>query len=333
MIDEDRTMQLFLYTSDELVSGSHKPVVIVCEGCGTPRVVQRRRHKEADLCVGCALIKRWDAPGARERQGAIVTKRYEDPLERAKTSIAIKKAYENPELREIQGARISRVWSDPDLRARQSVTQKKRWEDPILREQKSVESKKVWSDPELREKARDRGVKRYEDPAVRERASIASKKMWESTELREKASLRMTKRYEDPVEREKTSLCTTKRYEDPVEREKASAIQQGISYDEWEGFAKHQPYCPRFNEACRESNREKYDRRCFLSGTTEMENEQKLSVHHIDMNKDQGCDGHTWKLVPLCRKWHGRVHTSLWLARIQYLLAYVWNPGRTNVVS
>lgn len=317
MIDEDRTMQLFLYTSDELVSGSHKPVVVVCEGCGTPRVVQRRRHKEADLCVGCALIKRWDASGARERQGAIVTKRYEDPLERAKTSIAIKKAYdETPELRVIQLKRTKRTWSDPDLRERQSVTQKKRWEDPILREQRSVLSKKMWSDPELRDKARERGVKRFEDPAERERTSIAMKRVWESTELREKASLRMTQRFEDPVEREKTS-----------------AASQGIPYDEWEGFAMNSPYCPKFDEACRESNREKYDRRCFLSDITEEKNGKKLSVHHIDMNKQQGCDGYAWKLVPLSVKWHNRVHTSLWMARIQYLLTYVWNPGRNNVVS
>ena len=116
-------------------------------------------------------------------------------------------------------------------------------------------------------------------------------------------------------------------------RRKSSATRQGIPYDEWEGFATDSPYCPKFNEVCRESNREKYDRRCFLSDITEEKNGKKLSVHHIDMNKQQGCDGYAWKLVPLSVKWHNRVHTSLWMARIQYLLTHVWNPGRSNVVS
>ena len=105
---------------------------------------------------------------------------------------------------------------------------------------------------------------------------------------------------------------------------KMSAVQQGISYDEWEGFAKSQLYCPKFNESCKESNRMKYGRRCFLTGLPEAENGQKLSVHHCDMNKQQGCDGHRWRLVPLCRAWHGRTHNETWEARIGYLLENVW---------
>ena len=116
-------------------------------------------------------------------------------------------------------------------------------------------------------------------------------------------------------------------------RRRQSATHQGIPYDEWEGFAMNSPYCPKFDEACKESNREKYDRCCFLSGMTEEENGKKLSVHHVDMNKTQGCDGHAWKLVPLAAKLHSISHTPTWIARIQYLLEHVWNPGRSNVVS
>lgn len=106
---------------------------------------------------------------------------------------------------------------------------------------------------------------------------------------------------------------------------KMSAAQQGIPYDEWESFAKSQLYCPKFNEGCKESNRMKYGRRCFLTGLPEAENGQKLSVHHCDMNKQQGCDGHRWRLVPLCRAWHGRTHNETWESRIGYLLEHVWS--------
>ena len=121
-----------------------------------------------------------------------------------------------------------------------------------------------------------------------------------------------------------TDVCIQCAAMDIKKRRKHSARMQGIPYDEWESFAIDSPYCPKFNEACRESNREKYDRRCFLSDITEEKNGKKLSVHHIDMDKTQGCDGHTWKLVPLSAKWHARAHTQTWVARIQYLLTRVW---------
>ena len=114
-------------------------------------------------------------------------------------------------------------------------------------------------------------------------------------------------------------------------RQHISATLQGITYDEWENFAKDQPYCPLFNEECRESNREKYDRKCFICGLPEEENitstgkQLKLSVHHYDMDKMQGCNGHEWKLVPLCVHHHGgNIHTKLWEIRIIYLLKNVW---------
>ena len=111
-------------------------------------------------------------------------------------------------------------------------------------------------------------------------------------------------------------------------KRKISAKEQGITYDEWESYACEKKYCPKFNEACRESNREKYGRRCFICGVPESENidkngkPHKLSVHHVDMDKNQGCDGIRWKLVPVCLKHH--THSELWIARIAYLLKNVW---------
>jgi hypothetical protein len=109
-----------------------------------------------------------------------------------------------------------------------------------------------------------------------------------------------------------------------------SAGHQGITYDEWESFAVGQEYCPKFDEACRESNRDKYGRRCFICDLPEEENItstgtfKKLNVHHVDMNKNQGCDGIRWKLIPLCMKCHKPSHMKIWETRIEYLLNNVW---------
>ena len=131
--------------------------------------------------------------------------------------------------------------------------------------------------------------------------------------------------------RKKMAKSQTGRCQSEVTKRKVSAAQQGIRYDDWESYACKSPYCPLFNNDCKESNRDKYGRRCFICGLPESENitkngkHLKLAVHHVDMNKQQGCDGVRWKLVPICLKHHRKSHSVLWTARIKYLLDCVWN--------
>ena len=133
----------------------------------------------------------------------------------------------------------------------------------------------------------------------------------------------------------KVMACeNTKKWDDPDYKKEVSkiisAIGQGISYDEWEDFATDKKYCPKFDETCRESNREKYGRRCFMCDLQEIDNItstgqcRRLSVHHVDMNKNQGCDGIRWKLIPLCIKCHNPSHTKIWEERITWLLDNEW---------
>lgn len=182
-----------------------------------------------------------------------------------------------------------------------------------------------------------KGVKHSDK--TREKMVEASKKRWEYPKEHEKASETVKKRFEEnpvsDITREKHSEALIKYYEEnsvsDTTKEKISATRQHIPYEEWESFASNQKYCPAFDEPCRESNREKYSRRCFLTGLPEKENitkngnQWKLAVHHYDMDKQQGCSGKRWKLVPICLEWHSKVHTELWEARITWLLENVWS--------
>ena len=109
-------------------------------------------------------------------------------------------------------------------------------------------------------------------------------------------------------------------------KRKMSATRQNKAYDEWESFACEKLYCPKFNEACKEANRAKYGHKCFICGLPQSQNItktgkfQKLSVHHVDLNKNQGCDGTEWKLVPLCMHHHGGSHDDEIIARLGYLI-------------
>ena len=295
MIDRDATIAKFRYDSDTLSRGSYKKVVAVCEGCGEVRDIQKRSY--GDLCMSCACSRYWKDPKAREKQSATRKKYFEDPEARKKSGVSQRKRYENPKERENTSAAIKKHYEDPKAREKMSVVSKKRWEDPEAREKQSATRKK-----------------HFEDPKASEKLSVAKKKY-----------------FEDHPEAHKKMSVAQKKYakDNPISgetRKKMSATQQGIDYEDWVEFAKDKPYCPAFNETCRESNREKYGRRCFICGKHESKNitragkQKKLSVHHVDMNKDQGCNGHEWKLIPTCLRHHGTTHTSLWISRITYLL-------------
>ncbi|MFA6371300.1 MAG: hypothetical protein WCW68_01610 [Methanothrix sp.] len=78
----------------------------------------------------------------------------------------------------------------------------------------------------------------------------------------------------------------------------------------WRGGVSFAPYCPKFNDALKERVREQFGRRCFLSG--KKENGRKLSVHHCDYLKSQGCQGQRWSLLPLDHSWHAKTNINRW---------------------
>lgn len=103
------------------------------------------------------------------------------------------------------------------------------------------------------------------------------------------------------IKRNKGRFCSKKcRYE----------ANSGSLNPAWNGGVSFEPYCPRFNERLKEYIRQKFNRKCVLCGISE--NGVKLSVHHVDYNKLQGCKGHTWALVSLCSSCHSKTGYNRW---------------------
>lgn len=97
------------------------------------------------------------------------------------------------------------------------------------------------------------------------------------------------------------------------QREKISknhADFSGENHPNWQGGISFDPYCTKFNNVLKEEIREKFGRVCFLCPKTEKEEGRKLSVHHVDYNKGQGCNGLRWLLVPLCRSCNTKVNNN-----------------------
>ena len=154
-------------------------------------------------------------------------------------------------------------------------------------------------------------IKKYfDDPLARKKASEAAKKRYEDQLEREKTSEAMKKHFEEisvsNITRKKQSEATKKYYKDPENRILHSCRMLGITRDDWDGFGS--VYCELWCEELREYIRDKYGRICFICGKSEMENGRKHDVHHVDYNKQCGCDETECKLVPLCIKCHA--HTT-----------------------
>jgi len=92
-------------------------------------------------------------------------------------------------------------------------------------------------------------------------------------------------------------------------RQRLSAALTGENNPNWHDGKSFEPYCPAFNDQLKESIRNRDSRTCVLCGKGEIQNGQRLSVHHIDADKMQGCDGKKWYLCALCRSCNSRPDT------------------------
>lgn len=95
---------------------------------------------------------------------------------------------------------------------------------------------------------------------------------------------------------------------------------KGENHPNWQGGISFGKYCHKFNNEFKEYIRDKFGRVCFLCPTTEEENGRKLDVHHVNYNKDCGCDDDkTCQFVPLCRSCNSKanIDREMWEAKIK----------------
>lgn len=123
-------------------------------------------------------------------------------------------------------------------------------------------------------------------------------------------------------------------------RKKNTGKFKGDKNPAWIDGRSFLPYCEKWTEELREKIRELHDRKCFLCGLDEKQNImknnkiRKLDVHHIDYDKEQGCNGKKWQLVPLCVKCHPKTKNKkklyYWTKHITellklYIIRDIWN--------
>jgi hypothetical protein len=76
----------------------------------------------------------------------------------------------------------------------------------------------------------------------------------------------------------------------------------GDLHPNWNGGTSYLPYCFKFNEKRKRAVREYFNNLCICTG--EPSHTRALNVHHVDHDKEQGCNGKPFNLVPMCDKHH-----------------------------
>ena len=74
----------------------------------------------------------------------------------------------------------------------------------------------------------------------------------------------------------------------------------------WKGGISFLPYCTKFNKKFKDKIRNEFNRECFICGITEKISERKLSIHHVNYNKDCLCNDLKCYFIPLCCSCHAR---------------------------
>jgi hypothetical protein len=104
----------------------------------------------------------------------------------------------------------------------------------------------------------------------------------------------------------------------------------------WNGGISFGKYCYKFNNQLKQSIRDRYNNCDYISGLPQKYFKRKLDVHHIDYDKDQGCNDKKFNLIPLSISNHTRTNAnrSFWNRLFKYSLEidkWYYNNSKINI--
>lgn len=110
--------------------------------------------------------------------------------------------------------------------------------------------------------------------------------------------------------KEKIRIAHLGKYHTEETKEEMRKAKKGENNPNWKGGISYEPYCLKFNYKFKEEIRERFGRQCFICGKSEEQNGRKLSVHHVNYNKDCLCNESKCYFVPLCDTCHGKTNQN-----------------------
>lgn len=157
-----------------------------------------------------------------------------------------------------------------------------------------------------------KGLKHSEE--TRKKMSETRKKIGISQKTREANRLaRLGKPVPEEVKKKISCSLSGKKQSEETKRKKSKSLigkLKGEKHPNWNNGSSFKPYCIKWNEYLRERVRDFFGRKCILCGKSEMEETQKLCVHHVFFNKMACCDDSERMFAPLCQSCHGKTNKT-----------------------
>ena len=286
MIDEDRTMQLYGYTSDMLSPQSYKPIVKVCEECGKYGITSKSHYH--DLCKSCASKKRYKPPIPKF---VLESDRFISDTGIDRILTIEKFGYDPIDLKDRSGREIVAICQKC---GKSQITSKHAYCD-LCRSCASKGKHKLPTPKFVSEQDR------FISGTGIDRILTIEKFGYDPIDFKKKSGREIVVICQKCGKSQITSksnyrdLCKSCSNKQEKRRIKMSCDRQGISINEFDGFLTDQKYCKLWTESFRESIRERFHNKCFLCD--KLQRNRKLSVHHVNYDKSCLCQ----KLVNLCR--------------------------------
>ncbi len=195
----------------------------------------------------------------------------------------------------------------PEHSAKQSGWQKGKKHSPETRAKMSASQKKAQNRPEIRARKSETHKGKKRTPETLAKMSASQKKAQNRPDVRGKKSASAKEAMNRPEVRAK--------HKEVMNRQEVRAKFSGENNPNWNGGTSFGKYCPKFDRRRREATRDFFRRKCLACGKEELENiiynkrgarQVSLSVHHVDHDKEQGCNGKPFNLVPFCTNCHSK---------------------------
>lgn len=143
---------------------------------------------------------------------------------------------------------------------------------------------------------------------LRDQLVAANIEKWSDSKYKEQTAKTISDRNKiimnEPEITKKLESGSKRRWDKKEERDKYSDDRTGSGNPNYKhGNTKPDKYCRKFNEKFKEEIRDLFGRMCFYCYKTEEENDRKLSIHHVNCNKNCLCDSNC-DFVALCESCH-----------------------------
>jgi len=143
---------------------------------------------------------------------------------------------------------------------------------------------------ETKDKLRIKAINRWQNQEFFNKMCSIRKELFKSGKIIAHCKGKNRYNYEPLRRTGDASKGIPKTYE---QRKKSSATKQGISLDKWERFTGFDPYTPEFNKEFKNLVKLRDNFCCLNCGISEQKHiilkGKKLTVHHIDYNKENTC--------------------------------------------